>query len=64
MDPHTPRLPFPFNMIPYIMFFIWIGILCLVIYASYSVLTSGLEPEDIGLFFGRIVDGFQRGVAK
>lgn len=57
-----PRLPFPFNLIPYVLFGVWIAAMITAAVFIYLVIVNDPGPGDIGRFFGSIVRGFNETV--
>lgn len=55
-----PRLPFPFNLIPYFIAAVAVVVLGIYAVAIYWAATTDISPEEIGSFFGRVVQGFEQ----
>lgn len=60
MNVYDPKPPFIFKIIGFFMALIWIASLGLFAWIVYVAVVCCISPEDVGSFFGRIANGFQR----
>lgn len=57
---YRQKTPWLFKLVHSFIFATSIIMFAAIIYAAYMLYTVGISPEDIGEFFGRIANGWNK----